>query len=112
MSKNHTINYDLYLKLRGQFPKLRIGDSEGLFTDDPNNAVYFEFDYIFEGKKVATITISIADNKNLKLFYTKNISTSDDYKFKKHWFNFLRGLRSFAKTRLMTFTPKDIEKKI
>jgi hypothetical protein len=111
MTENHTVNYDLYLKLRGQFPNLRIGDSEGLFTDDPNTAVYFEFDYIFENKKVATITISIADNKNLKLFYTKNILTSDNYRFKKHWFNFLRSLRSFAKTRLMIFTPKDIEKK-
>jgi len=111
MSINNTISNDLFLKLKGHFPQVRLGNEQGMSTVDPNEAVFFDFDFAPNGEKLANVSISIADQESMKIFYSTDILESDDPMSKKRWFNFLKEMRRFAKSKLLNFEPKDIIKK-
>ena len=80
-------------------------------TEDPSKAVFFDFDFTVDGEKIASISISTADNRSLKLFYTKDILKNQDELIKSKWFDFLRDMRNFSKRKVLAFEPKDITKK-
>jgi hypothetical protein len=97
--------------LKTRFPSVKLGSSDGMTTVDPSEAVFFDFDFIVDGEKIASVSISIADDSTVKLFYSKDILNDQDEVIKSKWFDFLRDLRLFAKKRLMSFEPSDITKK-
>jgi len=80
-------------------------------TASAKDAVFFDFDFVVKGEKIASISISLADKGSLKLFYTKDILKDQDDIVKRKWFKFLRDMRNFAMSRLLSFDPKDIVKK-
>ena len=80
-------------------------------TVDPRKAIIFDFDFIVAQENVASVSISIADGNELKIFFSKGIVDNTDDIIKEQWFNFLQSMRLFAKKRLLAFTPKDIVKK-
>ena len=107
---NATSN-NLLLKLKSRFPSIKMGNVDGETTVDPNEAVFFDFDFVVQGEKVASVSISIADDKVLKLFYSKDILNDQNNIVKQKWFDFLKDLRLFSKQNLMNFEPSDITKK-
>lgn len=111
MPTTNMIGSDLLLKLKSQFPSVKMGNLDGMTTLDPKEAVYFDFDFIVEGEKIASISISIAEDGILKLFYSKDILQSQNPLVKEKWYNFLRDMRMFAKKKLLSFEPSDITKK-
>jgi hypothetical protein len=111
MPSNTSIGNDLFLKLKSHFPKIRLGDRQGMSTVDPSKAVFFDFDFTVGQETVASVSISIADEGDLKLFFSKGIVDNTDDVIKTKWFDFLQGMRLFSKKRLLSFTPKDIVKK-
>jgi len=111
MSNSDNLGTDLFSKLKSRFPEIRLGDAEGMSTIDPKKAVFFDFDFTVDGEKVASISISTADKGSMKLFYTKDILKNQSELVKSKWFDFLRDMRNFSKTKLLTFDPKDITKK-
>jgi hypothetical protein len=102
---------DLLLKLKSRFPSVKMGNVDGVTTVDPKEAVFFDFDFIVQGEKIASVSISIVDDNTLKLFYSNDILNNQDEVVKAKWFDFLKDMRLFAKKKLMNFDPSDITKK-
>ena len=103
------ISTDLFEKLRARANDINMGDEEANDTVDPAEARFFNFDYKQKGHSFGNITITVADKKGLKVFYSKNITENDELD-EHRWFRFLRGLRKFAMRNLLTFDARDIGK--
>ena len=111
MPNKTTTGSELLQFLKTRFPSVKLGNADGMTTVDPSEAVFFDFDFIVQGEKIASVSISIADDSTVKLFYSKDVLHNQDEVIKTKWFDFLRDLRLFAKKRLMGFEPSDITKK-
>jgi hypothetical protein len=102
---------ELFNKLRSRFPAIQLKDGKDKSTDEIENARIFIFDYVDKARNnFGAVTANIADEKSLKLFYGHNITHEMDREQRKEWFEFLRGMRSFAMRNLLTFDTRDIQK--
>ena len=111
MSSNSSVGNELFLKLKSNFPKIRLGDHEGMSTVDPRKAVFFDFDFTVAGKVISSISISLSDEGTMRIFYSNDTIKDNDDIVKGEWFEFLKSMRMFAKKRLLSFEPKNIVKK-
>jgi len=101
----------LFEKIRSRFENVTVGDEEAKATQNPELARFFNFDYVsLDGQNFGNITISIIDNKSLKLYFSKNISGDLDDEHRKEWYDFLRNMRMFAKRNLLNFDTRDINR--
>ena len=98
----------LFEKVRDRFEDVSLGDDNAKATQNPEDARFFNFDYVVDGHSHGNITMSIIDENSLKVYFSKNISKDLDPEHKKEWFAFLRELREFARRNLMSFEPRDI----
>ena len=111
MDKNLDLVADeLFGKLRTQFPKIRLGDTDSKVTDDPSTARFFEFDFDRNGVALGSISVNISETDGLVITYSNDIIENQPSGVKKHWFNFLKELREFAKQNVMNFETRDIAK--
>lgn len=101
---------NLFDKIRSRFDNVNIGDENAKATLDPSKARFFNFDYEIDGNDVGNITLSLVDDNNLKVYFDKDIDRDMDQAQKTEWYQFLRGLRLFAKRNLLTFDIRDIAK--
>lgn len=111
MDKNlDLIASELFGKIRTQFPKVQLGDANSKVTDRPNDARFFEFDYVKNDKNLGTISVSLSEDDGIVILYSNDIVDDQPDQVKKQWFRFLRGMRDFAKARLLNFSIRDIAK--
>ena len=103
------ISEELFNKIRGRFPTVTIGNTEGVVTNDPKEARFFDFDYKEGPKSLGKISISV-DESNLSVMYSNNFVEGQDEVTKNNWYDFLKELRFFAKKRLLNFDTRDITK--
>ena len=103
------ISEELFNKIRGRFPTVTIGNEEGVVTNKPNEARFFDFDYKEGPKSLGKISISV-DESNLSVMYSNNFVEGQDEVTKNKWYDFLKELRFFAKKRLLNFDTRDITK--
>jgi hypothetical protein len=108
MREINKIAESLFEKVRDRYEDVSLGDENAKSTSDPEKARFFNFDYLVDGKNHGNITISIIDERSLKVYFSKNLSKDLDEHEKKHWYGFLRELREFAKRNLLSFEPRDI----
>lgn len=108
MREINKIAEGLFEKIRDRFEDVSIGDEEANATQNPENARFFNFDYIVDGKNYGNITLSIVDEVSLKVYFSKNISNNLDDTERRKWYSFLKELREFAKRNLLSFEPRDI----
>ena len=101
-----TIGEDLFSKIRGRFPNVTIGDSEGTITNEPKSARFFDFDY----KDLGKVSVSISEDDGLSVIYSKDFISNEDQLTQKEWYNFLKELRQFARKRLLNFDVRDVNK--
>lgn len=102
---------DLFDKIRSRFENVSVGDEKAKATSDPARARFFNFDYVSkDGSNYGNVTVSLVDEDSLKIYFSKNITDELDDVEKTEWFEFLRGLRSFAKRNLLTFDTRDINR--
>ena len=101
---------ELFFKLRNRFPKINMGDSDGKATTSPKDTRFFNFEYDHEGVPYGEITCSLVDGTGLKVYFSQDITEKMDEEHQEYWFAFLRELRKFAKTNLLTFDVRDINK--
>jgi hypothetical protein len=99
---------DLFEKIRSRFEDISLGDEKAKSTQKPENARFFNFDYIADGENFGNITISLIDELSLKIYFSKNISENLNEHQRKHWYDFLKELRYFAKRSSLNFEPRDI----
>jgi len=99
----------LFDKIRSRFENVSLGDENAQATTDPVEARFFNFEYISKnGTNFGNVTLSIIDNDSLKIIYGKNITDELDQEQQDEWFQFLRGLREFARRNMLTFDTRDI----
>jgi hypothetical protein len=110
MNATNNIATDLFYKIRSRFEGLKLGTAEGTITINPEDARFFDFDYVENDVPLGHISISLAEENSMKVYFSTGITEGMDDKQKTGWYSFLRELRSFAKRRLMAFDTRDIAK--
>ena len=98
----------LFEKIRDRFEDVSLGDENAKATQNPEDARFFNFDYVVDDVNYGNITLSIIDETSLKVYFSKNISNKLEGDDRKQWYSFLRELREFAKRNLLSFEPRDI----
>ena len=98
----------LFEKVRDRFEDVSLGDEKAKATSNPEDARFFNFDYVMDGQNYGNITLSLIDEISLKVYFSKNISQRIDGEQRQKWYAFLRELREFAKRNLLSFEPRDI----
>ena len=106
---DHT-SEDLFFKLRNRFPKVNMGDENGQTTTNPLESRFFNFKFEHEGKKFGQVTCSLIDNQALKVYFNQGLTEDMDEATEEKWYQFLKELRKFAKTNMLTFDVRDINK--
>ena len=62
------IGEDLFNKIRSRFDNLTLGNAEGMVTNDPSQARFFDFEYKENAKVLGNISISLDEN-NVSVLY-------------------------------------------
>ena len=110
MDATNNIANDLFYKIRSRFSGLKLGTAQGLITINPEEARFFDFDYKDDDAAIGHVSISLAEENSMKVYFSTGITESMDARQKRGWYGFLKELRLFAKRRLMAFDTRDIAK--
>ena len=108
MREINKIAEGLFEKIRDRFEDVSLGNDTANATQNPEDARFFNFDYVVDGHNHGNVTLSIVDETSLKVYFSKNISHGLDDDARKEWYSFLKELREFAKRNLLSFEPRDI----
>lgn len=103
------IALDLYGKIQTRFPNIQVGNKSGdVITrkKEMNQGRFFEFEYKENGESLGTITITLDEDEGIV------VQLAGDLVDKKHprCGEFLKGLRIFAKKRLLKYDEQNIGK--
>ena len=101
---------DLFNKIRSQFSNIRLGDVNGAATADPGSAVFFEFEFQEDADTFGSVSISLADGENMKVYYNRDLVNKIDEDSKDEWYAFLKELKDFAVEHQLRFDVRDITK--
>jgi len=110
MNATNNIATDLFYKIRSRFRGLKLGDDTGQLTINPEEARFFDFDYMEGETPIGHVSISLAEENSMKVYFSTGITEGMDSGQKNNWYGFLKELRIFAKRRLMAFDTRDIAK--
>jgi hypothetical protein len=108
MREINKIAEGLFEKIRDRFEDVSLGDEKAKATQDPEKARFFNFDYTVDDENLGNVTLSIIDETSLKVYFSKNISDDLTDEQRHDWYDFLRELRRFSKSNLLSFEPRDI----
>jgi hypothetical protein len=106
---------NLFDKIRSRFSNVNLGDETAKRTQDPERARFFNFDFDVDGDVLGNVTISLIDEKAMKVYFgsdiTDNIKQDEEDDTKQQtWYDFLRNLRKFAKRNMLNFDTRDVAK--
>ena len=110
MDARNNIATDLFYKIRSRFTGLKLGAETGEITINPEDARFFDFDYMEGETPIGHVSISLAEANSMKVYFSHGITESMDAGQKNKWYGFLKELRMFAKRRLLNFDTRDIAK--
>jgi hypothetical protein len=110
MDARNNIATDLFYKVRSRFSGLKLGAETGEITINPEDARFFDFDYMEGEKPLGHVSISLAEPNSMKVYFSSGIAEGMDSGQKTGWYGFLKELRQFAKRRLLSFDTRDIAK--
>lgn len=110
MDATNNIATDLFYKIRSRFRGLKLGAEDGAITIQPQEARFFDFDYMEGENPIGHVSISLAEPNSMKVYFSTGITEGMDNTQKSNWYAFLKELRQFAKRRLMSFDTRDIAK--
>jgi len=96
-------------KIRGRFPNVTCGDQDGNITNKPDEARYFDFEYSAKGSAIGKISCSIEPD-SIVLIYNDNLVGDQDDSIREDWYSFLKGMRKFARARMLGFDVRNISK--
>ena len=104
------VSQELYNSLRSRFTNLDMGGPEATLVTDPKQAKFFDFDFKAEGKAYGRVSISLAEEGKLKLFYTRGLTDEMSDYTKNRWYEFLKNTKTFAQRNMLEFDARDITK--
>ena len=109
MKNLNLIAEELFNKIRGRFPSVTLGDTEGKVTNIPTDARFFDFEYKEGDVSLGKVSVSLSEN-SVEIMYSDSFVSEQDEITKQNWYNFLKEIRQFSKKRLMTFDTRNINK--
>ena len=92
---NPKTSQDLFNKIRSQFSNIKIGDENGAATADAAEAVFFEFEFQPDSDTFGSVSVSIADGENMKVYYNRDLVAKIDESDRDEWYAFLKELKDF-----------------
>jgi hypothetical protein len=105
------ISAALFDKIRSRFDSVNIGDNKAQRVTDPEQARFFNFDYISsDGENFGNVTVSLIDENSLKIYYGSNLTDGLNDDQQREWFAFLRDFKNFARRNMLTFDTRDINR--
>lgn len=113
MKNTEKIAEELFDKIRSRFDHVVLGDENTNETDEPEKARFINFDYTSStGKNYGNITVSLIDENSLKIYFSQDLANLLDEtpQDQKEWYDFLKGMRYFAKRNLLQFDTRDINR--
>ena len=110
MDARNNIATDLFYKVRSRFSGLKLGAETGEITINPEDARFFDFNYMEGDNSIGHVTVSLAEPNSMKVYFSNGITEGMDNEQKDKWYGFLKELRMFAKRRLLNFDTRDIAK--
>ena len=110
MDATNNIATDLFYKIRSRFSGLKLGSELGEITINPEEARFFDFDYMEGEQPIGHVSVSLAERNSMKVYFSHGITEAMDDGQKNNWYGFLKELRLFAKRRLLNFDTRDIAK--
>jgi hypothetical protein len=110
MDARNNIATDLFYKIRSRFSGLKLGAEDGTITIMPEQARFFDFDYMEGENPIGHVSISLAEPNSMKIYFSHGITENMDSGQRDKWYQFLKELRQFAKRRLLNFDTRDIAK--
>lgn len=110
MDATNNIATDLFYKIRSRFSGLKLGSEIGEITINPEEARFFDFDYMEGEQPIGHVSVSLAERNSMKVYFSHGITEAMDDGQKHNWYGFLKELRLFAKRRLLNFDTRDIAK--
>jgi len=110
MDARNNIATDLFYKIRSRFSGLKLGAETGEITINPEEARFFDFDYMEGEHPIGHVSVSLAEPNSMKVYFSHGITESMNDGQKNNWYGFLKELRQFAKRRLLSFDTRDIAK--
>lgn len=109
MSNLDKIAEEFFNKIRSRFSKVKLGDENGAVTTDPEKARFFDFDFTHSGEVKGRVNVKI-ENGKLIMIYNDLLLKDASEDTKQAWFDFLKEVRLFARSNLLTFDTRDITK--
>ena len=110
MDATNNIATDLFYKIRSRFSGLKLGAETGEITINPEDARFFDFDYMEGEQAIGHVSVSLAERNSMKVYFSHGITEAMADDQKHNWYGFLKELRLFAKRRLLNFDTRDIAK--
>lgn len=110
MKNLNTIAEQLFNEIRGRFPDIEIGDSEGNVIDEPQLARFYDFEFESGGQKLGRVSISLDEDSGVVIMFNKNFIEPQYGSTKRDWYGFLKNIRRFAKKRLLGFEVRDLNR--
>lgn len=110
MSRITPVVEELFELIRGRFPTVVMGNASAETTIDPTEARFFNFDFTVDEENHGNVTISILDERTVKLIFSRNITQDLSYAHKQAWFDFIGEVRRFTSENLLGFEARDITK--
>lgn len=110
MKNLNTIAEQLFNEIRGRFPSVELGDTEGNITNEPMLARFFDFDFESNGEKLGKVSVSLDEDDGVVVMFNKDFVQENYGSSKTDWYGFLKNIRSFSKKRLLNFEVRDINR--
>jgi hypothetical protein len=105
----NTVAEQLFNKIRGRFPNITIGDADGNTTNVPSDARFYDFEYADKGAVVGKVSCAL-DPEKITIMYSDNLVGDEAEHDRQDWYNFLKGLRQFSRSRMLGFDVRNINK--
>ena len=109
MDNLNAVAEQLFNKIRGRFPSVTIGDKDSNTTNVPTDARFFDFEYTQGKETLGQISCALDDEKITIMYSDDLVGDKADYA-REEWYEFLKGLRQFARSRMLGFDVRNINK--
>ena len=94
MNATNNIATDLFYKVRSRFSGLKLGAETGEITINPEDARFFDFNYMEGDNAIGHVTVSLAEPNSMKVYFSNGITEGMDNEQKDKWYGFLKELHT------------------
>lgn len=104
------ISQELFDKIRSRVETIRLGDTNGSVTTDPQQARFFEFTYKHNGMPVGAVTISLNEEGILQVYFPNSMVEDVDTNTANAWYSFLKELSRFSARNMLNYESHNVTK--